>query len=338
MKNLFVGLFFLTSFWTTATGKNTVLDLLNPSGVPEVEFWVDLDFLEKNKFTEEKTAGSVHFISQSGQVKSWNVQVSIRGNYRRRICDFPPLKLDFSKKELEAEGLLPFDDLKMVTHCLNSEVDADLVMREFLTYQLYQTLTPESFRTRLIQVTYRDTQSDRTLTSYAFLIEDTDALAYRINAEECDDCFGMTDSAFAPKDVARLALFQYMIGNTDWSVFMQRNVKILKSQDGSKFYTVPYDFDFATLVGSPYAIPNDNIGQKNFFQRIYMGVEVPKEDFESCRALFLNQKNSLLDIIRKTPLIDDKAKKDMLQQLEKFYNDLEKNKIEVDDKVTKIWG
>lgn len=45
-----------------------------------------------------------------------------------------------------------------------------------------------------------------------------------------------------------MAVFQYFIGNTDWSVEYQQNIKLLAIDSTSIPTTVPYDFDHAGTV------------------------------------------------------------------------------------------
>jgi alkylation response protein AidB-like acyl-CoA dehydrogenase len=66
-----------------------------------------------------------------------SIELSTRGRFRFRNCDFPPLMLNFSKKELRGMGLTTpeHDKLKLVTHCLEERFMAkELVAKEALAY------------------------------------------------------------------------------------------------------------------------------------------------------------------------------------------------------------
>ena len=41
------------------------------------------------------------FVGADGAESEWEIKIRTRGKYRRRICDQPPIKLNFDKKELE---------------------------------------------------------------------------------------------------------------------------------------------------------------------------------------------------------------------------------------------
>jgi hypothetical protein len=56
----------------------------------------------------------------------------------------------------------------------------------------------------------------------------------------------------------KMAVFQYMIGNTDWSVPYLHNIRILSFDAQTIPSVVPYDFDHAGIVNAPYALPRSN--------------------------------------------------------------------------------
>ena len=41
-----------------------------------------------------------------------------------------------------------------------------------------------------------------------------------------------------------VAMFEYMIGNTDWDISMMRNVRLIQAAESGKVCVVPYDFRF----------------------------------------------------------------------------------------------
>ena len=146
------------------------------------------------------------------------------------------------------------------------DVSRDLVFREYLTYKLYNELTPNSLRVQLVKITYLDKSNpDYRLTRYGFLIEDEEEFSWR-TAATVKEQMGLKPTELSPSHEKLAALFQYMIGNTDWSVEMRRNLEILEKPDG-KLVPVPYDFDFSGIVSAPYARPNVDVGQKRVGER-----------------------------------------------------------------------
>jgi hypothetical protein len=68
-----------------------------------------------------------------------------------------------------------------------------------------------------------------------------------------------------------MAVFEYFIGNTDWSVEYLQNVKLLATDTNSVAYTVPYDFDHAGIVSPPYAKPAEQLQLSSVRERRYRG-------------------------------------------------------------------
>ncbi|MCB9349767.1 MAG: hypothetical protein H6573_19980 [Lewinellaceae bacterium] len=67
-------------------------------------------------------AATLSFLDKQGNRQEWPLDISLRGKFRRMHCkDMPPLRLDFSKKDLEEAGLAQFDDLKLVNYCMGDD-------------------------------------------------------------------------------------------------------------------------------------------------------------------------------------------------------------------------
>jgi hypothetical protein len=174
----------------------------------------------------------------------------VRGNFRRNAnnCAFPPLYLDFPKKQTKGTLFDKQNKLKLVTHCQAE----DYVIREYLIYKLYNLVTDLSFRARLTRVSYVDSLRKRqTETRWGFLIEDEDDVARRNGLTEYKR--GIEPSGADSLSVARMAVFEYMIGNIDWSIYYRHNVRLATGPGYSNPAVIPYDFDHSALVDAPYA-------------------------------------------------------------------------------------
>lgn len=202
--------------------------------------------------------------------ESLNVRVRVRGNFRRlrKNCDTPPLKFNFKKHEpADTSVFAGHKELKLVVPCQGEEY----VIREYLTYKLYQLFTDQSFRVRLVQIAFNDTKRDRlTEAQYGFLIEDKDLLASRLNATLMEPK-NVRPEMVEPEAFFRMSVFAYMIGNTDWSVQYLHNMELLFLNDEKIYVTVPYDFDLVGLVSSPYAEPAEALKLRSVQDRLYRG-------------------------------------------------------------------
>ncbi len=252
--------------------------------------------------TPNKQEATLLFTDINGQPQRWSLDVSIRGKFRRNRCDFAPLKFNFSKKDLKAIGLDPHDKYKLVTPCNDGSLAGDLIMKEYLAYRAYQLLTPYSYRVQLLNITYVDSNGnlpDRTET--AFLIEDTDEMAARLGGEELENALGQPAEAFDATAEATHALFQYLVGNGDWSLPLTRNLKVVKMANG-KLIPVGYDFDFTGWVGAPYATPTSEVGQRSIYERVYLGYAQEDKVMRDIATSFRDQRKAVISLINSSDL------------------------------------
>jgi hypothetical protein len=118
-----------------------------------------------------------------------------------------------------------------------------------------------------------------------------------------------------------VGMFQYMIGNTDWSVPNFHNIKLLRKAKDSLAppLVVPYDFDFAGLVNAPYAIPHEGLGIEKVTERLYRGFPRTMEELEKMAALFNEKRQSFTDLIKNFDLIDKGDRDTMIKYMNEFY-------------------
>ncbi|MCK5134506.1 MAG: hypothetical protein KAR19_01865 [Bacteroidales bacterium] len=251
------------------------------------------------------------------------VRVKARGIYRRDNCTTPPFWLNIRYSGIETEELKDVRRMKMVTRCRGAQQYSDYVLREYLVYRIYNLISPYSFRTRLVRLRYIDTGRKNKMTeSWAFLIEPNEILAARFNARivKSDKLSIRTVN----RDIMdQMAMFQYMIGNGDYSVTGQHNLKILAmNRPGGPvgFVPVPYDFDYTGLVNAHYAIPGENLGINSVRERYFLGPCRSKlvhleaiSDLESFRK-------EIIELINEFELLDEEAKLDMTDYIEGFFS------------------
>ena len=161
---------FLPAMAGASQPSSTLFNLLERNGVLKVELELSLSTLEENTKNENYYPATFRFTDNTGAAQEWDTRVRARGRYRRRVCDFPPLKIDFGKDDLQKKGLMPFDDLKLVTHCMDGDDGDDAALREYLGYVLYQKLTGYILRAQLVEVAYKDTDGRRKITQYGILL------------------------------------------------------------------------------------------------------------------------------------------------------------------------
>lgn len=283
----------------------------------EIEF--DIDSMLASKKEEDEIPGTFSYKDAEGNEHTWTIDLQVRGRFRRRICPFPPLKVNFKKKELAEAGYNDHNDLKLVTHCIDNDMGDDNVLREYLVYKMYQIVSDVYYRVQLVKVKYKDSDSGTSFTRYGILLEDEDEMKERYNSKLCEDCFGFPRDSMLMTNVNTHDLFQYMIANPDWSFNMLRNMKLLVPEDGSKAMIVPYDFDFSGVVNATYAVPDPTLGITHVRQRKFMGFATTNEELQPTIEHFKSKQEELDKLIRKFKPLSAFHRRDMMQFVDSFF-------------------
>lgn len=262
--------------------------------------------------------GELIYFMPNGKSMKFSVKVMARGHFRRNpdICSFPPLWVDFKRKEVENTLFDDQDKLKLVTPCQGEED----VIEEYTIYKMYNAVTNYSMKARLARILYYDTGTDRQLfEKYSFFLEDRDHLARR-NEAETRDRF-LTPFDLNRENFMKMAIFEYLIGNKDWYVSSRKNVIILQPKDTSlALVAVPYDFDFAGLVDASYTKPEGVPDYVLSPRRIYKGLCYTEEEFRVTFDFYRNLMPVFDSIINNQNLISKYTKKQMLKYIDNFNN------------------
>ncbi len=300
--------------------------LTSENNIPTVVLTTDIKRILKHKNSLNTVPSQLEY-TVDGTTKTWNIDLSARGKSRRKICYMPPLKLEFSKKELKAEGVRrKYNTLKLVSYCKNQNSYEKFILKEYLAYKIYNILTNHSFNVQLVHLEYRDSLNRiKPVKRYGFLIENTDELAKRLESKEKNRYQVIRDSTDAfQHDV--FALYQYMISNSDWKLGGLHNIKIVRHKKTKKYAPIPYDFDYSGFVNASYSAPNIDIGQTHVRERIYMGSCKDSKAFEPVRSHFIDKKSEIYDVVQSFELLDKKTRKSSLKFLKSFYKVMENEK------------
>jgi len=260
------------------------------------------------------------YLDETGKNVSLNIGVKTRGHFRLHSlnCRVPPLRLNFKKKEVKNTVFAGQDKIKLVTHCKNAF--EPLVLQEYLAYKIYNLLTEKSFRVRLIRITYEDTQGKADpLTKYAFFIEHEDHLAKRNGGQIVEEVTYHQQQTY-PALTTLMAVFQYMIGNTDWVASQGQNVTFLYIDGSTLPIIVPSDFDFSGFINAPYASPNPALDLKSVKERRFMGVCRTEEEFAAAFALFYRHKEAIYTLVRNLAPLEKKDADRSLAYFDAFYD------------------
>jgi hypothetical protein len=258
---------------------------------------------------------------------SKKIRMKTRGVFRRRYCSMAPIELNLKKVDFGYSDLDSIDKLKLVTQCGSGLNDESYLLREYLVYKLFNAVTDTSFRVRLLRVNYIDNVRRRKpMTQWGIFIEPAEMLAERTNMIQVKTA-NLTQKHIIPFCMDRMALFNYMAGNYDWSIPGQHNVKVFKpaSTMGQLGIAVPYDFDWTGIVNPSYAIPVEETGLKTVRDRLYLGICRSTEVFDRQLNLLNSKKDEFYRIINEFPHLKQREKEDITKYLDTFFDQLKGN-------------
>ena len=288
----------------------------------EVELTFDYKSFLKNKNDDEYQAAIIKVHLDSSTAVSDTIRMKARGEFRKRYCGFPPIKLNFKKADFPVPALEELKKIKLVTHCKNGETFQQYLFKEYLAYKSFNILSDNSLRVRLVRLTYIDAKGKKPpFERYGFIIEDIDQMAARLNAMELER-EGIHSEWTDRNQMTKIALFEFMIGNTDWHIPSLHNVKLIQEKTVTiepKVYVIPYDFDYSGIVNAMYAIPSDRLNIKSVRDRLYMGYERGQEEMQAEINFFLSKKDVILSLYEDSPYLDPNHKRECVVYLEEFF-------------------
>jgi hypothetical protein len=333
---LFVSVFFIKSLsgqvdslqakYAVTDTQNVKVTLFDTDDLFNISLKFDIARYKKVKSdTMYLDAVLTYYIDEKDSIVK-NIKVRARGNIRRTaICDFPPLMLNFQMKDSDGTEFAGINKLKIVPYCkIGYE---QYILKEYLVYKLYNVLTDYSLRVRLFKITYLSSVKEKKpVTQFGFAIEPVSLLEKRTKTKELSYS-AVTQRGVKPDMLDRAAIFNYMIGNTDWSVPIKHNVLLLtkaKNAPANENLIVPYDFDYAGLVGTDYAVPFETLPIKSVQERLYMAVCRTDTEFKNALVEFSEKKDEFYKVINDFQYLNEKSKKTMTNYLDGFFYGMDK--------------
>lgn len=346
--------------------KNPLLKLIEPWPTPEamtrrrenaealplfrstepVVFTLTGDFktLNKDRNPESKKLhpGEIRVAGEGGKEVMIPVQLSARGHLRRmaRTCDYVPIRIQFPNDGRAGTVFARQEALKLVVQCVKGGDYEQFLLKEYLAYRLNSVISPQrSFRARLAQVNYIDKATGQPAgTRHAMFLEDDGDVAKRMEGRIVELprlLFKDVDS----DSLMPMMLHNFMIGNTDFSIYALHNVKLVQRPDKS-IHPVPYDFDISGLVRPPYAAPDPALMLTSVRDRLYRGPCRRQEQVDPYVANFVAKKDQMLGLPDAIPGMNKDSLKDVKDYLEDFYSAIKSTKdvrklfVECKDRVT----
>ena len=297
---------------------------------------MDLKDLLSKKAKERYLPGTLTLTFKDGSTVKEKISASARGNFRRETCYMPGLKINF--REDTMSSLSKFKEMKLTNGCNSGEDPGQLVIKEYLAYKIYNELTDLSLRVRLMNLSFKDVSGKRKpYTQYAFLIEDVDDMAKRNKMIEIEGTSFYTEQTNRDQ-MTLVTLFEYLIGNTDWSVPAYHNVKLIGPKDDKSVrpFVVAYDFDICGFVDPPYATIDEQLSNQisSVKERLNRGFPRTMDELKTAVKLFNDRKEKIMGLIKNNEYLTAKEKSRAADYVEDFYktinNDRDLKKIFVD--------
>ncbi len=306
-------------------------------------------FKERDRDEREEVDAVFRFTSPEGIEHAFDIQLRLRGFFRaqRSTCKFPPIRVNFKKSQVRHTLFHSQDKLKLVTHCHDRRPEYEqYLLHEYLVYRTYNLFTDYSFRARLMRVTYVDTDGkfDPT-TKYAFFIEDEEALAKR-NGFKVLRPPVVDPMQLDRKTLALYEIFQFFIGNTDWSTFFPKqgerecchNGRLIGDAEDWFVVSVPYDFDWSGVINTPYAEPAPVLGIKSVRERRFWGYCRPPQEMEPVFEMFHQKRQEIYDLYRNQPDFDPARAEETIAYFDEFYEIIEDDEQVMEQMVGKCRG
>jgi len=275
--------------------------------------------------------GQWTYTRSDGTTERLEVSIRTRGLFRREYCQLPPLQLNFKKKQVKDTLFDGQNKLKVVSPCQDGAKSQQHVVLEYLAYRTFEILTDKSFGTRLVRISYVDSDGKlRPWTDLTFVIEDDQDMARRLGLIR----LAVVSNKFDQLDhfsTALVDLFQLLIANNDYSVLQSadgreccHNSEILALKDNADVrIPVPYDFDMSGLVNTKYAAPPSHLPIRFARTRYYRGLCQPPGILDDAILHVQSKREEILSLFRDTRELEPYLKKRTLKYIEEYFEILD---------------
>jgi hypothetical protein len=271
--------------------------------------------------------GQWTYSENDGPKQRLEVSIRTRGIYRRQYCRLPPLRLNFKKSQVKGTLFASQDKLKLVSPCSAGPGRQQYIVLEYLAYRVFQIMTEYSFRTRLVRLSYVDSDGKKVpWTDLTFVIEGDADMARRLGMER----LRVKSSKFHEMDQAKTALvelFHLLIANNDYSVLQgppggqcchNTEVIAIMGKGGGRI-PIPYDFDLSGLVNAAYALPPRRLPITSVRSRYYKGLCQPPEILADAIEHVQSKRDEIMALFMNSKELDEKHKEKALKFIEDYY-------------------
>jgi hypothetical protein len=237
-------------------------------------------------------SGTVTYVDPAGKEHLIPVELRTRGIWRLKNCEIPPMRVNFARATSVGTPFWGLDMPKLTSVCRDDDVYEQYILQELQLYRIQNLLTPISHKARLLNITYVDSANGKVFAKRpAIMLEEPLALAARLGGMDVK-LKGARGDDLDPFHNAFAGMFQYFIGNTDWSIAGLHNMELLSQVDGTVI-PIPWDYDFSGAINARYATTDPSLTIRNVRDRLYRGYCAAPEEFHKVAALFREKKDAI---------------------------------------------
>lgn len=326
----FILLFFV--FAGVVTGAAESDPLFNSDELLDITLTAPFDRIDDDRDKELQYDGTLSYVDESGQQVDLDVELSVRGNWRldRRNCSYAQLWVNLKRGQLPGTLFEDQNRLKLVVQCSRPNRYSDYVIRELKAYHMFSELSDIYFDTRLVNVNFTDDERPNySRTQLAFFIEHQNRVAERSGLDDVE-LYEIPRVELHPLQSTVMALFMYMLGNTDFSMIRGpggeeccHNAKILVNDLG-EYLLIPYDFDASGYVDATYAPdPNPRFNLRSNRSRYYRGFCVLPEVLNEAIGVFQESRQRMMAILGDTNYMSQRSVNKISGYVEDFFDILD---------------
>ncbi|MBE9548533.1 MAG: hypothetical protein IMF09_03925 [Proteobacteria bacterium] len=305
-------------------------DLFDSTSTMEITLAAPWGRLVRNIERDDRYPAKLTYTTRSGNQLTLDVEVKPSGNTRRYItCNFPPLKVYFDTEQSKNTEFSKYEFLRLTTYCKKKSKYEQYAIREFTAYRIYNEITDLSVRVRPLIINYKNSNSNSKSSTrlFSYFSEDSGDVALR-NHLQLLPVNSVDPLDFQSLEMANFALFQYLIGNVDWSVVgcstgreiccHNSSIAGINDNTGPK-YAIPYDFDSTGLVNADYAAAPDKFQLKSIRHRLYRGFCSFNDKLPEAVSRFNQVRPQIMAIFDSTSKISKNSRKYTHSYIEDFY-------------------
>jgi len=285
--------------------------------------------INRKRDKEVEYPGTLSYTDASGEQVVLDIKLEVRGNFRLQssICRYSQLWVNIRTGQARGTVFEGQDKIKLVAQCRDGDRYREYIAKEHQAYKLFEQLSEYSFATRLLNTTYEDSEKPgEARTNLGFFIEHQKQLTERFDMKTVD-LNGVPIRELEPAQSSLVALFMYLIGNTDFSLVLApageeccHNAKLMVDENGT-YFPVPYDFDSSGYVDTSYAVPPDPaMGIKTNRQRRFRGYCAQQDSVAGAVQQFQAAREALAAVTADTTLVKAATAKRSTDYLNAFYD------------------